>query len=102
MRGTRAKDIKKAAVALMNSMKRPLNQGYGKYHTEDNRLVEVFMRDEDGLMILGPDKKPLMTHKKGPGTIRTAYVLRSIYRNMKRDWTKTQGNSTLFNALGGV
>jgi len=99
MRKKRAKMLMALAVDIMKSMDRPLGQGYRKYHREKNHIVWDYLNDGDGLPKNGPDGKPVLAPKKVDGTMRTAYVLRAIYKKLKVEWVQTKGEGELFKSI---
>lgn len=96
MNGRMAKRLWKMSGAILTGMNKPLGEGAGKYRRTDNAI-----RMEP---VEGPDGKAYSKAVKAPGTIRTAWTRRIIYKALKRDWTRSNGQSILFKhiANGGI
>jgi len=87
MRGKKAKKFRRMAETyVINVEKKPLGTGYRQYKYVENRIDWVPQLDDDGFPLNDPEtNEPLMKPAPVPGTIYNEYLVRVIYKKLKRD-----------------
>lgn len=87
MRGKKSKRLRNMAMLYVRDIeKKPLGEGYNSYSYVENRVDWVPQLDNDGYPMLDGDGQPLMRPDRVPGTIFCDYLVRKIYKRLKRKY----------------
>ena len=103
MNGKTAKYLRDLALVICQAEGVSGGQGYNRYQQEMNCIaVEPAYKDghrhdyDDPDNNLGhervtdPDGNPLVGFFRNPGTIRSKWVFRVVYQNLKREWKRNR------------
>lgn len=88
MNGKRAKKLRRMALEyVVGVMKKGAEEGYNQYNQAMNRIEMQPSLDENGHPIL-VGGQAVLKPTKAPGTITSAWHLRTMYKHLKKRWKR--------------